>query len=150
LKDDARRHALDAWRISEEVGVRFSGPVALGGLAITAQSIDERRQRLAEGERLLAQGCLSHCHFGFYRDAIDAALASRDWSEAERYAGLLEAYTAPEPMRMIDFQIARGRALAAVGRGAADRAALEACRREAIALSLARATAELDVALAHA
>src|SRR5262249_51375065 len=120
-KDDARRYAWESWRLSEEIGPRFCGPIALGGLAITAATEAERRQRLAEGERLLARGCVSHCHLAFYRDAIDASLELGDWSEAQRYAGLLEDYVRSEPLRLVDFQVARGRALAAAGSGTAQR-----------------------------
>src|SRR5690606_33604837 len=56
----------------------------------------------------------------FYQAAIDAALGARDLAAAERYAAALEEYTRPEPLPWADFIVARGRALAAGGRGERD------------------------------
>jgi hypothetical protein len=56
----------------------------------------------------------------FYRDAMEASLHAGDWDETERYAAALEAFTRPEPLPWADFFIARGRLLAAIGRGRRD------------------------------
>jgi hypothetical protein len=45
------------------------------------------------------------------------ALELADYDEAERYATLLEDFTRAEPLPWSEFFIARGRTLAAVGRG---------------------------------
>jgi hypothetical protein len=146
-RDEARRHAELAWAICDIVGPRFSGPVVLGALAYTAATPEDRARFLAEGERLLREGCVSHCYFGFLRDAMEASLDAGEWAEADRYAGELEAYVRDEPLPLIDFQVARARALAAAGRGNGDRAALERCRRHAIELDLRSSIPALDAAL---
>jgi hypothetical protein len=94
--------------------------VVLGGLALATAGGDERRAALVEAEALLAAGSLGHNHLLFYRDAIDSALGAGEWSEAERYAAALEAYTQPEPLPWADFFSVRGRALAAFGAGRRD------------------------------
>ena len=109
--DEARGYAELAWRIANEVGPRFAGPVALGALAYTAASDDERARFLAEGERLLRQGCVSHCYFGFLRDAMETSLEHGRWADAERYADELEDYVRAEPLPVIDFQVARTSAM---------------------------------------
>jgi tetratricopeptide (TPR) repeat protein len=108
--------------VSRETGPSFTGPWALGALAAVTRDAQVRRTALAEGERLLEAGCVSHNYFWFYRDAMEAALGAGDWDEVERYAAALEAHTKPEPLPWTDFFIARGRALAAVGRGGSDAA----------------------------
>jgi len=127
--------------------VRFSGPVVLGALAHMAASQDERNQFLAEGERLLREGCLSHCYFGFLRDAMETSLEAGEWDDALRYASELETYVRDEPLPVIDYQVARTRALAAAGRGEGDRATLERCRQHAVELDMPSAIPALDVAL---
>ena len=53
-------------------------------------------------------------------DGIEGALEREDWEEVDRYAALLEDYTLAEPLPRTNFYIARGRALAAHGRGDRD------------------------------
>jgi len=148
--DRARAHLRDAWALSEQVGAHFAGPLVLGAMARFAATPAERRQALHDGERLLREPCVSHCHLGFCRDAIEAALLAREWTEVERYAGMLEEYAQAEALPIVDLLVARGRALAAAGRGCADRAALEACRGQVIAWNFAGYLTALDAALAAA
>ncbi len=147
LLDEARRHAELAWDLVREVGPRFAGPIALSGLAAVAPSGAERRRLLADGETLLAQGCVAHCHIAFYRDAIELALEHGEWDEAERYAAALDDFMRAEPLRLMSHSAAAGRALAAAGRGEPDAAALEACRREAASLGVEQAEKALAAAL---
>ena len=65
----------------------------------------------------------------FYHEAIETALNTGEWAAAERYAAALESYTRPEPLPWADFHVARGRALAAFGRGMRDDAAIAELRR---------------------
>ncbi|MCH7477552.1 MAG: hypothetical protein IIA14_05570 [SAR324 cluster bacterium] len=123
-----------ALKISRKTGITFSGPWILGALALFTDDPAQRRQALAEGEKLLREGCVSHNYFWFYRYAMEVSLNEGNWDEAERYAAALEEYTRPEPLPWTDFFIARGRALAAHGRGRRDEALtaeLEALRDEA-------------------
>jgi class 3 adenylate cyclase/tetratricopeptide (TPR) repeat protein len=102
---------------SRATSLAFSGPSALGALALTTDGADERRSAIAEGESLLRAGSVAHNHFRFYRDTIEAALRATDWDEAERLAEALAAFAAPEPLPWTSFYAARGHALARWGRG---------------------------------
>jgi hypothetical protein len=119
---EARKLLQEAYSISRESGLAFSGPWVLGALALVTTDAENRRWALREGERLLRDDCVSHNYFYFYRDAIDASLEDRRWDEVERYAAALEDYTRPEPLPWSDFLVARARVLAAHGRGLRDRA----------------------------
>jgi len=146
--DGARRYAQDSWQLAQTLDPHFAGPIALAAVAATAATADERARALADGERLLAEGCLAHCHLEFYGAAIDLALAAGDWAEAERYASALQAFMRNERLPLASFFIARGRALAAAGRGHPDRGELEACRREAVERQFLAGLAAIDAALA--
>jgi tetratricopeptide (TPR) repeat protein len=114
---DARALLDEAIAASRETGIRFFGPRVLVEIALSADDEGARNAALEEGERLLGEGCVGHNHLWFYRDAIDAALSVDDWDGAERYASRLTAFTHDEALPWSDFFIARGRALAEVGRG---------------------------------
>ncbi|HSY85927.1 MAG TPA: adenylate/guanylate cyclase domain-containing protein [Verrucomicrobiae bacterium] len=97
-------------------------PLGLALLATMTADAQKRTAALAEGETLIATGAVSHNIPLFNRYAIEACLAAKDWSGAERYAAALLAGMAAEPRPMTDFIAARARALAAVGRGQGDAA----------------------------
>jgi tetratricopeptide (TPR) repeat protein len=124
----AARLVREALAISRETGMTYFGPCLLGWLALHTDDAEERPAALAEAEALLAAGSVSHNYIFFYHAAIEAALRADDWAAAERYAAALEDYTRPEPLPWADFIIARGRALAAWGRGERDGAAAERLR----------------------
>jgi tetratricopeptide (TPR) repeat protein len=139
--------------ISRETALGFSGPSVLGALALTTDDTAVRRDALAEGERLLRAGSVAHNHFRFYRDAIEASLRAGEWDEAERLAAALEDFTRPEPLPWTEFYIARGRALAAWGRGLRDdviRTKLERIADEARHAGLRLALPAVEAALASA
>ena len=116
-RETARRHAQASWQVCSEVGPRFSGPIALAVVAATAASAEERDRALADGERLLEAGCIAHCHFDFYAQAIDLALDAHAWAEAERYADASRRSPDRSRCRIAICCVSRGRALAAAGRG---------------------------------
>lgn len=139
-----------AYSISRETSVSFSGPWILGVLAVISDDPEVREHALREGETLLQQECVSHNYLRFYRDAMHACLQSGEWSETERYASALEEYTRAEPLPWSDYHIARGRALAAHGRGERGDASareLERLRAEAGRIGLRSALPALDSAL---
>jgi hypothetical protein len=141
----------EALAISRETGFGYAGAAILGPLALTTDDSEERRRALAEGEAALRAGAASHNHLYFYRDGIEAALNSRDWTGAEGYAAALEEYTRPEPLVWADFFIARGRALAAFGRGDRDPVLMTELRRlrgKGERLGLKPAMSRLEAALA--
>jgi class 3 adenylate cyclase/tetratricopeptide (TPR) repeat protein len=130
LAEGHRQEALEllgeALAISRETGIGFHGPNILGGLARAAADPEERRRALVQGEQIIRGGCVGHNPLRFYPDAIETALELGDWDEADRYADALEEFVRPEPLPWSDFFAARGRALAAIGRGRRD----DATRRE--------------------
>jgi tetratricopeptide (TPR) repeat protein len=113
----ALRILREALEISEATGITFHGPNILGGLALALTDPSERRAVLERGEAIVRQGSVGHNPLRFYADAIEVALELGDWEEAERYAAALAEFTRAEPLPWSDFFIARGCALAAVGRG---------------------------------
>ncbi|WP_172628349.1 adenylate/guanylate cyclase domain-containing protein [Bradyrhizobium ivorense] len=141
-------HLLDeAIAVSRETGVLFFGPRILAERALAAEDPAEQRKALREGESILGEGCVGHNHLWFYRDAIETALSGRDWSAVDRYAAALAAFTEPEPLPWSNFFIARGRALADIGRGRCGDSILAELRRlqsqaEQAGLKLSVATIE--------
>ena len=86
------------------------------------------------------------------RDAIEATLRIGDWERAEGFAAALEAFTRPEPLPWTDFYVARGRALAAHGRGERDhvtRADLARLAEQARTAGLNLALSAVEKALAE-
>ena len=132
----------------------FALGLLLGWLALHTEDAEERRGALAEGEALLnAGGLVSHNYLMFYRAAIETALETGDWDAALRYAAAVEDYTRSEPLPWIDFIIARGRALAAWGRGQRNPAAaaeLGRLRDEAQRIGWAAVLPAIEAALATA
>lgn len=105
-------------RISRDTGVAFLGPFALGILAVATDDPIARRDALAAAEAILEAGAVSHNHLWFRRDAIDVCVGAGAWDQAEHHAAALEAFARREPSPLSTFVVARGRALAAFGRGA--------------------------------
>jgi class 3 adenylate cyclase/tetratricopeptide (TPR) repeat protein len=95
-------------------------PFGLGLQAVMAEDADGRAAALAEGEALIAAGAVTHNIPLFGRYAIEACLMAKDWADAEHHAAALARGMSAEPLPMTDFLVARGRALAAAGRGERD------------------------------
>ncbi|MBI4184772.1 MAG: AAA family ATPase [Proteobacteria bacterium] len=141
----------EALRLSRETGPGYSGPRVLGTIALMSADREARARALAEGEALIAAGAVSHNHFYFYIDAMEAALAGGDNEGVERHAAALEAFTRPEPLPYIAFFVARARALARHARGergAETRAALAGLAEEGRRAELRAALPALERVLA--
>ena len=142
---------MEAASITREVGRAFNAGRIFGALAwVMAGDAAVREAALDEGEAALREGSVSHNYFWFYRFAIDALLSANDWGRVERYAAALEEYTRDEPLEWTDFYIARGRALAAFGRGKRDDATVKEVQRlrdEADRVGLESALPALEDAL---
>ncbi|MCZ6575191.1 MAG: tetratricopeptide repeat protein [Gammaproteobacteria bacterium] len=152
-RSEATKLLQKALSISRETGNTFIGPVILGALAVVTGDPAVRRQALDEGVDILRKGCVSHNYLLFYRYAMEAALDSGDWDGVERYAAALEDYTRPEPLPWSNFLIARGRALAAYGRGVRDEVTmqeLQCLRDEAERVGLKAALPPLEKVLSTA
>jgi len=144
---------IDSWKVSRETGVAFVGPVVLGAVALITTDPERRLGALRQGEMILKDGCASHNYFRFYRDAIEVSLQEKLWDTADVYAAAMERYFGAEPTPWSDFFIARGRALAAAGRGDDEEsivARLRHLRDHAARLGLWAAMPSLDDALSHA
>jgi hypothetical protein len=123
----------EALLIGRETGMSYCGPTLLSMVARLTSNPAERASLLAEGDALLAAGCVSHSYFEFYSNAIEASLQERDWASVRRYADRLEAYTSGEPLPWTNVLIKRARLLADAGESGmkkATRTALETLRAE--------------------
>lgn len=109
--------AREAVAIARETAITFVGPRCYSILATVTDDETERERALADGEAVLAAGCVAHNHLHFYRDAIAVRLSQGRFDEVERCAGVLAAQFAEEPLGWSDYFVAWGRALAAHGRG---------------------------------
>ncbi|MGF1561880.1 MAG: adenylate/guanylate cyclase domain-containing protein [Geminicoccaceae bacterium] len=127
--EQALLSARQALANARDLGLSFGGPRILGILARISDDPEEQDRALAEAEQLIAGGCVGHNQLYFYRDAIDVALARRQWDRADRFADKLAAFSAAEPLPWSDYFSARGRALATWGRGALDAETLAELKR---------------------
>jgi class 3 adenylate cyclase/tetratricopeptide (TPR) repeat protein len=143
----------EALELSRGTGMTFLGPRVLAAMALAGGRESSRRAALQEGETIVRSGCLAHVALWFYRDALEASLNAGDWDAADDYAAAFEAYMRPEPLPWAEFFIARGRALAAHGRGRGDEATfgeLQRLRAEAERLELRAPLPALERALGMA
>ena len=147
----ARQQLAESLELARQTGMGFLGAAIFGAIAYAAADPIERRRALEQGEALLREPCVSHCHLWFYWTAIDAALAAREWSEAVRYANALEDYVRGEPLPWAGLLAARARALAAVGTSGPSGQVLSELRRlreEASRAGLGSALPAIDAVLA--
>jgi len=129
-RPEAHEVLTQAVSITHEIGRAFNAGRVFGTLAWVMVDDDAVRvAALEEGETALHEGSISHNHIWFNRFAMDSLLLVGDWEGVERYATALENYTRNEPLAATDFFIARGRALAAFGRGKHDDVAMSEIQR---------------------
>lgn len=114
-RDEGLRLVEESLQMSREIGMSYCGASLLGILARLTSDPARRADALAEGEMLLAGGCVSHSYFEFYHQAIEVSIEHSSWEAARRYANELAAYTAEEPLAPTTLQIDRARLLADVG-----------------------------------
>ena len=152
--EGARSEALELARrsveTSRETGLKFSGPLTLGVLALVSDDDAQRRDALEEAMSLLAAGCVSHNYLWFYRYAMEASLEAGEFDEVERFAKAAEDYTHAEPLPWANLLIARGRALAALARDGGDgetKEVLERLRAEAREAGFKAIVPAMDAAL---
>jgi tetratricopeptide (TPR) repeat protein len=146
----ALQQSKEALALGRETGMSYCGPMLLSIVARLTSSPTERAKALAEGDELLAAGCVSHSYFEFYGNAIEAGLKERDWASVRHYAGRLETYTSAEPLPWTNNQIKRARLLADVGETGMSkptRASLEALRTECQRMNAGTPLAAIEMAL---
>jgi len=140
----------ESWNVSQEASTAFAGPVVLGAIALATDDPRRRSEALGRGEAILREGCPSHNHFRFYRDAIEVSLRERLWDDAKYYASALESCFGTQSSAWSDFIIARGRALAEAGNERPSqqvRARLRQLRDHALSVGMRAAVPQLDEAL---
>jgi class 3 adenylate cyclase/tetratricopeptide (TPR) repeat protein len=115
-----RAHELLEQAVANEAAIAFVGGWSLGMLSVVTDNPETRTRALRDGKALLRKGSNGASSLHFYRHAMNACWQSAMWEELEQLAQGLEDYTHDEPLPWSDFCIARGRALAAVGRGDAN------------------------------
>ena len=113
-REEGLRFAEEALQMSRDIGMSYCGPSILGVLARLTSDPAQRAEALAEGETLLAAGCVSHSYFEFYQHAIEVSIEQSAWPAARRYANALASYTADEPLPPTVLQVDRARLLADV------------------------------------
>ncbi len=150
-RDSARDRAERALAICRQHGMGQIGPWLHGVLALIETDPEARRRWLAEGERLLGLGCVSHNQVQLPELAIDALLEIGDFDGVEGFCDHIRSYTASEPLPLANFVLARGSALADFGRGDrsdALRATLAGLREQGERAELNSFLPAIDVALA--
>ena len=128
-REVAREKLAKSLELARQTGLGFLGAAIFGAIAYAAADPAERRDALEQGEALLREPCVSHCHLWFYWNAIDATLGAGEWDMAVRYAGALEGYVRGEPLPWASLLARRARALAAVGLRGPTEATLSELRR---------------------
>ncbi|MBT5897331.1 MAG: hypothetical protein HOH61_15630, partial [Rhodospirillaceae bacterium] len=119
------------------------GAWALGILGLIAEDAKESGAALEQGEAILAERVVGHCHLWFYRYAMEASLNAGHFDAAEYHANRLEEFTKAEPLRWSDILIARCRLLSAHARKTND----GQIRAELLALKTVIEQADLGTAL---
>ncbi|MGQ0429920.1 MAG: BTAD domain-containing putative transcriptional regulator [Gammaproteobacteria bacterium] len=104
---DAQVLLRQATALALEVAATYCGPWCLGVQALFTPNADRARELLAQGEALLARGCVSHNHLEFRRLAIEFSLRHADWREARRHARALADYTREEPLAWSELVVRR-------------------------------------------
>jgi hypothetical protein len=143
--------AREGLHLGRETGMSYCGPMLLSMVARLSPNGPERASALAEGEALLAAGCVSHSYFEFYGNAIEAGLQDRDWRSVRHYADSLEAYTSAEPLPWTGMLIKRARLLADAGANGMSnqtRAQLEALRAQCKGMEAGAPLVAVEAALA--
>ncbi len=109
---DAQALLRQASTLALEVARTYCGPSCLGILALHTTNAERARELLAQGEALLAGGCVSHNHLEFRHLAIEFNLRQTDYREARRHAAALRDYTKEEPLAWSDLVAGRAEWLA--------------------------------------
>ena len=90
-----------------EVARTYCGPWCLGVQALHTPNAERARDLLAQGEALLAAGCVSHNHLEFRRAAMEFNLRLGDYRETRRHAAALRDYTKDESLAWSDLIVRR-------------------------------------------
>jgi len=109
---DAQVLLQRASTLALEVARTYCGPWCLGIQALHTPNVERARELLAQGEAMLAEGCVSHNHLEFRRAAMEYWLRRGDVRETRRHAAALADYTREEPLAWSRLVIERAQYLA--------------------------------------
>ena len=109
---DAQVLLQHAASLALEVARTYCGPWCLGVQALHMVNEERARELLAQGEALLAAGCVSHNHIEFRRLAMEFNLRHGDVAQTRRHAAALRDYTKDESLAWSDLIIGRAEYLA--------------------------------------
>lgn len=109
---DAQILLRQASTLALEVARTHCGPWCLGVQALYTTNVARARELLAQGEALLAQGCVSHNYLEFHRLAMEFHLRHRNYGETRRHVAALRDYTKDESLPWSDLVMRRGEWLA--------------------------------------
>lgn len=140
----------ESWEVAQKTGVSFAGPVVLGAIALATDDPARRSEVLQHGEAILNEGCASHNHLRFYRDAIEACVREGLWEEAIGHASTLERWFPGNACPWADLFIALAQALGGLGLRAQDathRTRLRQLREFAASVGLRAEVSRLDATL---
>ena len=90
---DAQVLLQRASALALEVARTYCGPWCLGVQALHTPNVERARELLAQGEALLAAGCVSHNHLEFRRVGDGVRLRHGDFRETRRHAQALRRDT---------------------------------------------------------
>jgi hypothetical protein len=109
---DAQVLLHQASTLSLEVAPTYCGPWCLGVQALFTPNVERAKEMLAQGEALLAGGCVSHNYLEFHRLAMEFHLRHGEYREMRRHATALTDYTSEEPLPWSEIVVRRGEWLA--------------------------------------
>ena len=109
---DAQVLLQRASALALDVARTYCGPWCLGIQALHTPNVERARELLAQGEALLADGCVSHNHLEFRRAAMELGLRNGNLRETRRHAAALRSYTEDEPLAWSSLVIDRALYLA--------------------------------------
>ncbi len=104
---DAQVLLQHASSLALEVARTYCAPWCLGAQALHLPNVERAHDLLAQGEALLAGGCVSHSHLEFRRLAMEFNLRHENYREARRHAAALRDYTREEPLQWSDLIVHR-------------------------------------------
>jgi hypothetical protein len=109
---DAQVLLQHAAALALEVARTYCGPWCLAVQALHMANEVRARELLAQGEAMLAEGCVSHNHIEFRRLAMEFNLRHGDLAQARRHAAALRDYTKDESLAWCELIIGRAEYLA--------------------------------------
>ena len=109
---DAQVLLQHAAALALEVARTYCGPWCLAVQALHMANEVRARELLAQGEAMLAAGCVSHNHIEFRRLAMEFNLRHGDLAQARRHAAALRDYTKDESLAWSELIIGRAEYLA--------------------------------------